>query len=156
MTIIKQSRYQVGDKVKIREDLKTHGNSTSEMCELAGTIVTLTSVKGRRNGYEFKDSGNFYWSADMFEGLVTEEPSKPKFKVGDLVELVPDYEQDLSYNDVTLRDFMIVSIKPGTTKVTSVQSNNVVTLGSYSYGEDCLKLYEPKIDKKHIKNLKYL
>lgn len=84
MTIKKQSSYKIGDRVKIREDLKTHGNSTSDMCELAGTIVTLTSVKGRRNGYEFKGSGNFHWSADMFEGLVVEDtqPTPADIKVG--------------------------------------------------------------------------
>lgn len=157
VTIKKQSSYKAGDKVKIREDLNSHGNATSAMCKLAGTVVTITSPKGEvRNGYEFKEFGDYYWSSDMFEGLVIEETTQPKFKVGDLVELIPDYKQDSRYNSVTLRDFMINKIKPGTSRIISVQSNNVVHLSTgYSYGEDCLKLYEPKTDKKHIKHLAF-
>lgn len=95
MKIIKQSSYQIGDKVKIREDLKEHHNTTSSMCRLAGTIVTITGTKGRSgDGYQFKNDGSNYWSADMFEGLVIEDtqPTPADVKVGTHWECLKDFK----------------------------------------------------------------
>lgn len=78
MNIKKRQSYQVGDKVKIREDLHRHYNTTLEMRKLAGTTVTITNNKSHvGDGYEFKNYGNKYWTADMFEGLVVEKSSQP-------------------------------------------------------------------------------
>ena len=83
MKIIKQSSYKIGDRAKIREDLEKHPNSTSDMCKLAGTTVTITGTEGRgKNGYEFKGCSTYYWSAGMFEGLVIEDTQPADIKVG--------------------------------------------------------------------------
>lgn len=83
MKIVKQSSYQIGDRAKIREDLEKHPNSASDMCKLAGTIVTITGTEGRgKNGYEFEGCSTYYWSAGMFEGLVIEDTQPTDIKVG--------------------------------------------------------------------------
>lgn len=68
--------YKVGDKVKIREDLRqtTYGGFfvTQEMLELRGKEVTITEINksgfSGRYGYRV-DMGNlcYHWSEEMFE-----------------------------------------------------------------------------------------
>lgn len=73
-------KYKVGDKVKIREDLKEGTNFkeyvTDKMERLAGTIVTIERVsEGLFKGYEInKDNGSCLWSEDMFESI--KKPTK--------------------------------------------------------------------------------
>ena len=69
-------KFKVGDKVRIRKDLK-EGDSfeiyvTDEMEELAGKIVTITKVNKTLASVRYvidKDDGFYSWSEDMFEGL---------------------------------------------------------------------------------------
>ena len=74
-------RYQVGDRVVVRHDLKEgkryymdDGDScdvaTSEMVELAGQTVTIRERPGGK--YYIKGCG-WYWTDDMFEGLESEQ-----------------------------------------------------------------------------------
>jgi hypothetical protein len=78
------SKYNVGDKVKVREDLvadKIYGRqiSVDSMVELKGREVTIKSVY---NGEEYGIEGMGYtWTNEMFE-------VKPDFKYGDRVELI--------------------------------------------------------------------
>lgn len=68
-------KFKVGDKVRIKRDLKEGGNFkvyvTDGMEELAGKIVTITDAWENDGGrYSIKeDSYNYTWSEDMFEGL---------------------------------------------------------------------------------------
>lgn len=74
-------RYQVGDRVVVRHDLKEgkryymgDGDScdvaTSEMVELAGQTVTICERPGGK--YHIKEC-RWYWTDDMFEGLESEQ-----------------------------------------------------------------------------------
>lgn len=71
------TKYTIGDKVRVREDLKTsdcfnyhmengvHEIATPKMGELSGKIVTIEKVD--REGYRIKeDSDRFNWVDEMF------------------------------------------------------------------------------------------
>lgn len=86
-------KYKVGDRVRVRKDLKAgepykqDGEEyakcmvTPSMAALAGKVVTIvSSIHADR----YRVGGSpFSWTDDMFEGLATE--SAPKYKVGDRV-----------------------------------------------------------------------
>lgn len=82
-------KYKVGDKVRVRKDLsmdECYGLylPISDMCELAGKVVTIVDTHGAgRNSYTVAEqiSGNHWWTDEMFEGLAEDT----KFKVGDRV-----------------------------------------------------------------------
>ena len=74
-------RYQVGDRVVVRHDLKEgkryymdDGDScdvaTGEMVEQAGQTVTIRERLGGK--YHIKEC-RWYWTDDMFEGLESEQ-----------------------------------------------------------------------------------
>lgn len=70
------------------------------------------------------------------------------FKVGDLVQLKSKSIIGKMYNNVTLLNSMVRSIRPGISKVTSIALNGGVTIDTgYTYGIDCLELY---INKKEV------
>ncbi|HWT74342.1 MAG TPA: hypothetical protein VN258_06445 [Mobilitalea sp.] len=79
--IVKQDKYEAGDKVKVREDLAsvvdTKGAGVmEEMHCQAGKIVTITSVY---KNYPCKfniDADTWTWSTDMIEGKVIENTIK--------------------------------------------------------------------------------
>ena len=67
------------------------------------------------------------------------------FKAGDLVQLKSKSIIGKKYNNVTLLDNMVHSIKPGMSKVTSIAPNGGVIIDTgYTYGIDCLELYKGK------------
>ena len=75
------SKYKVGDKVKIREDLVVNniygGDSfIIDMADLRGEEVTIKEVEPKFNSYRIKETG-YNWTDEMFERLA-EEP-KPKY-----------------------------------------------------------------------------
>lgn len=93
------SKYKVGDKVKVREDLeiwKTYGSDVfiDDMAELKGKEVTIKSLCNHSDEYRIEEM-NFTWTSDMFEGLA--EEIKPNFKVGDKVELISVDGYDTPY-----------------------------------------------------------
>ena len=77
--------YQVGDRVRVREDLSedvTYHMADSNltdvalygMVKLAGEVVTI-----KKNAYKYlieEDSGGFYWVDEMFEGLADAQDDK--------------------------------------------------------------------------------
>jgi len=95
--IVKQDKYEVGDKVKVREDLK-HISETADgtrveepMKELSGEIVKIAKdVKMNAPRY-LVDDNEWFWTPEMFEGKVIEITIKEPdltvdgFKVGDKV-----------------------------------------------------------------------
>lgn len=85
--IIKKDKYEVGAKVKIREDLKRHHNVTTKMCKLAGTIVVITQANNF--DYKFKEGGTYYWTRGMFEGEVIE----PQIESQPIISQEPKEEQ---------------------------------------------------------------
>ena len=91
------SKYKVGDKVKIREDLivgKRYGSEifVDDMAEFKGKEVTIKSVYNYSEEYRIEELG-FTWTDKMIEGLAKEV--KPNFKLEDEVELisVDDYNK---------------------------------------------------------------
>jgi predicted RNA-binding protein len=90
------AKYKVGDKVRVRSDLKDDGDryymeDKSEwwyfyenMQEFLGEVVTIANFDEGDNAYEIEeDDGEDYWADEMFEGLAEETPKT--FKVGDRV-----------------------------------------------------------------------
>lgn len=93
--IVKQDKYEVGDKVKVRKDLragmKIKYGIVAEMEKLAGQIVTIERI-WERDGYRIKEE-SYSWHPDCFEGKVIEDTVKEEahltaedFKVGDRVK----------------------------------------------------------------------
>ena len=78
------SKYKVGDKVKVRENLvggKIYEGQTaiSDMTELKGKEVTIETVLDRdTDKYIIKELTEYNWTNEMFEGLAKEEV-KPKY-----------------------------------------------------------------------------
>ncbi len=86
--IVKQDKYEAGDKVKVREDLRVFDNIngqaiTQSMMNLAGKTVTIKSSNKATSRdclvYKIKED-NWYWIADCFEGKVIEN-TEPKTEV---------------------------------------------------------------------------
>lgn len=64
-------KYKVGDKVKIKEEIKTRTDYSvvvvDEMKELAGQICTISTHWGEDYYQLDEDPGKFAWAGDMFE-----------------------------------------------------------------------------------------
>lgn len=70
-------KYEVGDIVKVREDLKAGNDNgklfvTSDMAELAGKLVTIYDIDG---DYYHIVENDFLWTDDFFEDKENEEKS---------------------------------------------------------------------------------
>ena len=87
-------KFKVGDRVRIRKDLKEGDDFeiyvTDGMEELAGEIVTITKVNKALVNVMYvidKDDGFYSWSEDMFENSV--KPSKEelfKMPIGTIIK----------------------------------------------------------------------
>ena len=82
------SKYKIGDKVKIREDLvvgKNYGKHMfiNDMVEFKGTEVIISRMDYYNEGYILGGRG-FIWTDEMIEGLVED---KPKYKIRDKIEI---------------------------------------------------------------------
>ena len=105
-------KYKVGDKVRIRKDLKEdkrYGEycADEEMEEMAGKIVTIEHVYEHvyEDVYEIKeDSNSNYWTDEMFEGYA--KPSKEELfamPLGTIIKI--DKEEDNVFVKVGEDDF---------------------------------------------------
>ena len=70
-------KYKVGDKVRIREDLVIGGNyggyvAVDDMTDMGGNVVTIERV-GNLGYYIEEDPDGYFWTDEMFEGLVEEK-----------------------------------------------------------------------------------
>ena len=70
-------KYEVGDIVKVREDLKAGNDNgklfvTSDMAELAGKLVTIYDIDG---DYYHIVENDFLWTDDFFEDKENEKKS---------------------------------------------------------------------------------
>ena len=82
-------KYQVGDKVKIREDLNVDADYGCDvafsMLDFAGTICTIRSVSETFYSVEEND---FFWTDKMFEDVISFDSfTKANLKDGMIVEL---------------------------------------------------------------------
>lgn len=66
-------KHKVGDKVRIRTDLKKYFiygvyTFTDEMCTLSGKVVTISGVFPKEECYFVEeDKNHFFWTDEMFE-----------------------------------------------------------------------------------------
>lgn len=80
-------KHKVGDKVRIRTDLKKYikygvCTCTDEMCTLSGKVVTISGVFPKEECYFVEeDKNHFFWTDEMFEDSlkVTKELGKITF-----------------------------------------------------------------------------
>ena len=93
-------KYKIGDKVKIREDLRftynwndTGINITDDMARKAGKTATIKNIYPINRYTIEEDGGCRTWHEDMFEDVV-EEQKTTKYKVGDKVKLRADLHED--------------------------------------------------------------
>jgi hypothetical protein len=98
--IVKQDKYEVGDKVKVREDLKfgeyyRNASVIEDMLKYAGEIMTVFKTGGRDDDFILtEDERNWTWKPEMFEGKVIEDTAENTpltadgFKVGDRVKVI--------------------------------------------------------------------
>lgn len=109
---LKTNSIKVGDVLKIRTDLENHGNVTSRMCPLAGSLVTITAIMSANYGFKFKGDSSNYWDESMFEAIeievpvVTITPTKTLtgFKPGDRVKVRSDLTEHKNYKMLNGRD----------------------------------------------------
>lgn len=104
-------KFKVGDKVRIRKDLKEGDNFEiyvdNEMEKLAGEIVTITNVNKVFAGVRYvidKDDRFFSWTEDMFESLT--KPTKEelfKMPIGTIIKT--DQEENNVFVKVGEDDF---------------------------------------------------
>ena len=105
-------KYKVGDKVKIRADLRwgfnwnnTGINITGDMARKAGKTATIKKVCVCDQYTIEEDMGSRTWHEEMFDGVV-ENPKTMKYKAGDKVRVRKDLEQSKSYGGVMVIDEM--------------------------------------------------
>lgn len=89
-------KHKVGDKVKIRKDLKTnidYGTTVAveEMCTFAGDSATIDEVDTEEEYYFIKeDDGYFCWTDDMFEDAVTNADKIRNMKDEELADFLKE------------------------------------------------------------------
>lgn len=110
------AKFKVGDKVRVRSDLKEdkwysmeddsrRNVVTGSMAKLRGEIVTIIKIEDGQ--YKIEGSSYVKWTDRMFEGLAKDaEPTskypRPKFKIGDKVKLRQDLHEHKRYGGLTL------------------------------------------------------
>ena len=115
---------KVGDKVKIREDLKVSSSNyvVHGMLFYAGSITTIVFVYDYEGEVSYEldiDNGQYSWGLDLFE-LV--EPSEA---VIDKEDFLSDYKQATT---VMLEDFVKQKPDLDTVKAVSINVAKVITL----------------------------
>lgn len=135
------AKYKVGDRVRVRKDLKgdvqynmetggVHNVAVSSMLKFAGKIVTIKSVVEQ---YTIAECG-FLWTDEMFDGIAEENPDeKRELKAGDKVRVRPDLESGKRYDDCLVIDCM-VELAGMIVAINAVKDKNRYTIKGDSNG----------------------
>lgn len=146
-------KYKVGDKVRIRSDLKETMNNAiygisvnSEMVKLAGKMVTIDHVNEKI--YTIKEYG-FAWTDEMFECI--EKPSREDFlemPVG--TKIITDKGKELVYDGECFSDKDDVIID------TMIDDDLNLIYDDMDYGTKIIEILEPEyrtIWKEEVKKM---
>jgi len=91
--IVKQDKYNIGDKVKIRSDLEnnvTYGNNstTGNMISLFGKEVEIRTASNGY-GYGIVESLSYSWTSEMIEGKIIKDVKANKEEIETTYKEVP-------------------------------------------------------------------
>lgn len=105
-------QFKVGDKVKVRSDLKTYeiyGGYTliKSMEKFVGKTVTISHV--RIDSYAIEELEDPYWTDEMFEGLAEDELSAEELAktIGNICE-VHNECKECPFRDVDGEDYCVI------------------------------------------------
>lgn len=134
-------KYKVGDKVRIRSDLKETMNNAiygvsvnSEMVKLAGKMVTIDHVNEKI--YTIKEYG-FAWTDEMFECI--EKPSREDFlKMPVGTKIITDKGKELVYDGKCFSDKDDVIID------TMIDDDLNLIYDDMDYGTKIIEILEPE------------
>lgn len=134
-------KYKVGDKVRIRSDLKETMNNAiygvsvnSEMVKLAGKMVTIDHVNEKI--YTIKEYG-FAWTDEMFECI--EKPSREDFlKMPVGTKIITDKGKELVYDGECFSDKDDVIID------TMIDDDLNLIYDDMDYGTKIIEILEPE------------
>lgn len=140
-------KYEVGDKVKIREDLVPeimYGKEkfTSRMKEYCGHEATILDAFYRNGGDLYLidiDDKCWYWTNEMFEDT---DKHISKFNIGDKVRLRRDLEVDERYSGLTLTNGMYEYHDDIMTIALTDDNTYMCKENGYWWGEDMLEKVE--------------
>jgi len=111
--------FKVGDKVKIRSDLKTGHKDYSidvvcDMKQYRGKEATITAIDSDGDYQLDIDKEQFYWSVEMLEPITFRE-ERSIFKVGDTVKVREDLHTSMNFGSVYVDDDMLEYVGKYTT-----------------------------------------
>lgn len=167
-------RYNVGDKVLVREDLKCGKIYTGvafydSMMKFCGKVLTIRGKYGGTPNNEpcyIVEENPYDWSDDMFSRLISESNNKVtrenkemRYKIGDHVKVRNDLVRGIRYSDM----YFTESMEKYRGKVLTITNNNTLFSGRtpcYDVAE-CYCLWtdemfeafiEDKVEKNKINN----
>lgn len=135
-------KYKVGDKVRIRSDLKETMNNAiygisvnSEMVKLAGKMVTIKDIINEKI-YTIKEYG-FAWTDEMFECI--EKPSREDFlKMPVGTKIITDKGKELVYDGECFSD------KDDVIMDTMIDDDLNLIYDDMDYGTKIIEILEPE------------
>lgn len=134
-------KYKVGDKVRVRSNLKETMNNAiygvsvnSEMVKLAGKMVTIDHVNEKI--YTIKEYG-FAWTDEMFECI--EKPSRENFlKMPVGTKIITDKGKELVYDGECFSD------KDDVIMDTMIDDDLNLIYDDMDYGTKIIEILEPE------------
>ena len=141
-------KYKVGDKVKVRENLKTgktYGKIFfyEQMKEYRGQIVTIKVVND--DGYHIEeDKQNWYWSDEMLEDIKEENTISEEMTIGQVIDNLMNNPDIIIKNLTKLTEECQKVNKNLKTKLKSKQAEIDFLKGQLSVYEKFLKETEEK------------
>lgn len=135
-------KYKVGDKVRIRSDLKETMNNAiygisvnSEMVKLAGKMVTIKDIINEKI-YTIKEY-DFAWTDEMFECI--EKPSREDFlKMPVGTKIITDKGKELVYDGECFSD------KDDVIMDTMIDDDLNLIYDDMDYGTKIIEILEPE------------
>lgn len=136
-------KYKVGDKVRIRSNLKetddyrVYGIGTNrEMVGMAGKVVTISHVDS--DSYCIKECGYLLWTDKMFEGY-TEKPSKEELlNMPVRTKIITDKGKELVYDGECFSD------KDDVIMDTMIDDDLNLIYDDMDYGTKIIEILEPE------------